>query len=54
MDPATAQMVKVLMSWTVHLATAYSLPEQLPELVYEPQQYFVDNVCGGVKKNAMP
>lgn len=39
MDPATAQMVKILMCWTVHLATAYNLPETLPELVYEPRAY---------------
>ena len=51
MDPVTAKMVKILLSWTVHLSTTYSLPDELPLLVYQPQQYFIDNVCAGVEKN---
>lgn len=43
-------MVKILLSWTVHLSPSYSLPEKPPELVYEPRAYFIENVCNGVKE----
>ncbi len=50
MDIATAKMIKVLLSWTVHLSPTYSLPETPPNLIYEPHEYFVENSCNGVEK----
>lgn len=47
---ATSQMVKVLLSWTVHLSPSYSLPEQAPQLIYQPHSYFIEHACNGVAK----
>ena len=47
---ATAHMVKILLSWTVHLSPAYSLPENPPQLYYQHQDFFIEHACNGVEK----
>ena len=44
-----AKLLTVLLSWAVNLS-GYSHPEEIPELVYQPHQFFVQNACNGNEK----
>jgi hypothetical protein len=42
-------LLTVLLSWTISLSS-YPHPHEVPEINYQPQQFFVDNACAGNKK----
>ena len=39
-------LLPILLSWASHLSS-YPVPEELPEIRYEPHVFFVEHVCGG-------
>jgi hypothetical protein len=45
-------LLPVLLSWAAHLSH-YPMPEEMPQIVFEPHAFFVERVCAGKECNAV-
>lgn len=45
-------LLPILLSWAARLS-GYPMPEELPEIQYQPHSFFVEQVCGGKECTAV-
>jgi hypothetical protein len=45
-------LLPILMSWAVYFSD-YPMPEEMPQVEFEPHGFFVDKVCAGKECNAV-